>query len=80
MLFTFTVTSDVNEDASMGTNKQQVGFDVKIEPEVLICSNNTKETESKIFCVKIILFFTWLQKHIWYMYSFHKLFCPTPVC
>ena len=52
MLFTFTVTSDVNEDASMGTNKQQVGFDVKIEPEVSIHSNDTNETKSKIFCVK----------------------------
>ena len=50
--FTFTVTSDVNEDASMGTNKQQIVFSVKIEPEVLIRSNYTNQTESKIFCVK----------------------------
>ena len=58
------VCIDINEDASMGKFKQQIGFGVKIEPEVLICSNDTKETESKIFCVKKILFFTWLQKRI----------------
>ena len=56
MLFTFTVTSDVNEDASMETNKQQIGFGFKIGPEVVVYSNGTNETKSKIFCVKKIIF------------------------
>ena len=44
------VCIDANEDANMKTKNQQIGFEVKVEPEV--CSNDTNENESKIFCVK----------------------------
>ena len=51
------------EDADIEINNQLTECHVKIEPEVLIHSTDTDETESKIF-------FTRLKKWILYMIRF----------
>ena len=66
------VCIDANEDANMKTKNQQIGFEVKVEPEV--CSNDTNENESKIFCVKRKVFIIGLQKCKWYVSSFISYF------
>ena len=51
------VCIDVNEDADTETNIQPTGFEVKVEPEAgSNDTNDTNETESKIFFVKRKLF------------------------